>query len=128
MKSDLIELCSLDIELYKCVTAQIATSRVVLTEKSDIHISEHHPDSYTQVMIDLKDTILYPDYIFQDQKHNDTALVVKKIISSNTFVVLRLCTNTQDGKLANSIISGWEISDARLRNYLRNKPILYKKS
>lgn len=39
MDFELTELCSLDLELYKCVSPEIATSRVVLTEKSVIHIA-----------------------------------------------------------------------------------------
>lgn len=133
MNQDLKELCSLDINLYKCVTPDIATARVVLTEKSVLHIAEHHPDAYEDVLIELKETIREPDYIFKDDKHVDTALVIRRIASfretsNSTFIVLRICTDTKDGKLANSIISGWEISDSRLSNYLRHKQILYKRS
>lgn len=132
MDFELTNLCSLDLELYKCVSSKIATSRVVLTEKSVIHIAEHHPDAYLRVLVELKETIQNPDYIFNDDKHEDTALVVKRVSDppdslESTFVVLRICTDTANGQLANSVISGWTISKSRLQNYLRNKAILYKK-
>lgn len=43
------------------------------------------------------------------------------------FIVLRICTDTYNGEFANSIISGWKISEKRLQSYLRNKKILYTK-
>ena len=126
------ELCRLDINLYKCVSEQIDTDRVVITNKSVIHIADHHPEAYEDVLIELKDTINNPDYIIKDDKHNDTGLIIKKILNSegkdeHTFVVLKICIDSQDDQLANSIISGWKIGGRRLNSYLRNKHVLYKK-
>ena len=74
-------------------------------------------------------TLTDPDYIIKDDKHSNTGLVIKSIPYDNDYlhIVLKICTNSQNGKLANSVISGWKISESRLRNYLRNKTILYKK-
>lgn len=132
MSNDLKEICSLDVNLYSCINEEIATDKVVLTDKQILHIAEHHPEAYNEVLIELKETILSPDYIIQDDKHANTGLVIRKINSSlftnvHTFIVLRICTDTNNGKLANSVISGWKISDHRLKSYLRNKLILYKK-
>jgi hypothetical protein len=46
---------------------------------------------------------------------------------SYLYAVLKVCTDSQGGKHANSVISGWKISESRLQNYLRNKQLLYKK-
>lgn len=132
MNYDLKELCSLDVNLYKCITEDIVTDRVVLTDKQIIHIADHHPEAYNDVLIELNETILYPDYIIKDEKHADTGLVIRKIHSTSesnqhSFIVLKICTDTHNGKLANSVISGWKISESRLQSYLRNKPVLYKK-
>lgn len=132
MDFDVKELCTLDLELYQCITDKIDSNRVVLTNKSVLHIADHHPDAYNEVLIELKETILNPDYIISDGKHEDTGLIIRKIESSSTsdehtFIVLKLCTDSQGGRLANSIISGWKISNKRLLSYLRNKRILYKK-
>lgn len=132
MNFEVKELCKLDYDIYSCITEKIATDRVVLTSKSVIHIADHHPDAYNEVLIELKDTIINPDYIISDNNHDYTGLVIKKIESEeegnlNTFIVLKVCTDSKNGELANSIISGWKISDKRLQSYLRNKQILYKK-
>ena len=132
MNYDVKELCNLDVSIYKCITENIDTDRVVLTNKSVLHIADHHPDAYNDVLIELKETIMSPDYIISDEKHENTGLVIKKIAEDNntdehTFIVLKVCTDSQNGQLANSIISGWKISDKRLRSYLRNKQVLYKK-
>ena len=84
------------------------------------------------IEFNVKETILSPDYIIEDKKHRDTGLVVRKIYSDkkstrHSFLILKICTDTENGELANSIISGWVISEKRLNSYLRNKTILYKK-
>lgn len=129
MNTDVRELCQLDIELYKCITDKIATEKVVLTDKSIIHMADHHPDAYNDVLIELKETIMRPDYILKDDNHEYTGLVIREInsTSEHAFIVLKICTNTENGKYCNSVISGWKISDKRLQSYLRNKEILYNK-
>jgi hypothetical protein len=130
MKDEIIELGSLNIDIYKCITSNIDTDRVIITDNQLEHIAEHHPDAYDETLIELKSTLSNPEYIFKDDKHNDTGLVVKSIKTDNTYlyIVLRVCTNSKNGKIANSVISGWKISQSRLNNYLRNKLLLYKKS
>ncbi len=132
MDLEVEELCNLDVNIYRCITDRIDSDRVVLTNKSVLHIAEHHPDAYNDVLIQLKDTINRPDYIISDGKHENTGLVIKRIESDSmseqhTFIVLKVCTDSKNGQLANSIISGWKISDKRLKSYLRNKRILYKR-
>ena len=132
MREEVKDICKLDIDIYRCISRDIDTDRVVLTDKSAIHIADNHPDAYNEVLIELRDTILNPDYIIADEKRQNTGLVVKRIAldesdSEHTFIVLKVCTDSKDGTLANSIISGWKISDKRLKSYLRNKEILYKR-
>ncbi|MCR4566948.1 MAG: hypothetical protein K5769_02785 [Pseudobutyrivibrio sp.] len=132
VENEVKEVCSLDKELYKCITDNIDTDKVVLTSKSILHILNHHPDAYNEVLIELKQAILDPDYIIADEKHEDTGIVVRKIESSlsngvHSFIVLKICTDSKNGVFANSVISGWKISDKRLQSYLRNKGVLYKK-
>lgn len=124
-----MELGSLNVDLYKCISESIATDRVIITDEQLSHIFNHHPDAYEQALIELKTTIANPDFIFEDEKHSNTGLVVKSfsVGQDNLIIVLKICTNTNNGMLANSIISGWKISEKRLANYLRNKTILYRK-
>lgn len=132
MNKDVRTLCKLDKELYSCISDDIDSDTVVLTDKSDVHMILHHPDAYKDILLELKETIKSPDYIFKDDKHNNTGLVVRRIESTlepslYSFLVLKICTDSENGKYANSIISGWKISNKRLQSYLRNKKLLYRK-
>ncbi len=129
---DMQIICFLDRDLYRCISNEIDTDSVILTDKQLLHMYKKHPEAYKQVISELSETILYPDYIFHDKKHQNTGLVVKRINSKSgtplhTFIVLRVCTDSCNGKYSNSIISGWKINQKRLESYLRNLKLLYKK-
>ena len=125
---DVKDLGTLNIEIYRCITEEIATDRVIISEEQLTHMAKHHPEAYEETLIDLKSTIQSPEYIFKDDKHANTGLVAKHINANNEslYIVLRICTNSKGGSLANSVISGWKISQKRLENYLRHKTVLYK--
>ncbi|MDY3796111.1 MAG: PBECR2 nuclease fold domain-containing protein [Agathobacter sp.] len=129
MNEEILDLGFLDVNIYSCISSQIDTDRVVITDKQLDHIADHHPEAYDETLIELKSILASPDYIFKDDNHIDTGLVVKAIRSADSYfyIVVKVCTNSNGGKFANSVISGWTISERRLKNYLRNKTILYKK-
>lgn len=116
--NEVLDLGCLDIEIYKCITELIATDRVIISGKQLLHMADHHPESYTETLIELKSTIQSPDYIFRDDKHAHTGLVAKRLQdnSESLYIVLRVCTDSQGGSLANSVISGWKICEKRLEN------------
>lgn len=118
----------IDRELYKCITDNIVTDEVIITDTQMRHILDRHPDAYEKVVESLKDVLIAPDFIIED-KHENTGLVIKGFEIENEYVqmVLRICTSEDEPGYKNSIISCWEISEKRLQNYLRNKTILYKK-
>jgi len=128
MSGNIRELGNLSKEIYKCITADIATERVIITEEQLRHIANHHPEAYDNVVEELQNALIDPAYIFKDKNKKDTGLVVHQISTEKGYVylVLKICTDSKGGKLANSIISGWHISEKRLQNYLRNCTILYK--
>ncbi|MDO4470527.1 MAG: minor capsid protein [Bacillota bacterium] len=115
-------------DIYKCITDDIVTDEVIITDNQMQHILDRHPDAYKEVIAYLSDIIREPDFIIQD-KHENTGLVVKRIKTEKEYaqMVLRICTSKDDPNYKNSVISCWEISEKRLQNYLRNKTILYKK-
>lgn len=119
----------IDKTIYECITPDIATEYVIITQKQLDHIADHHPEAYNETLIELRTTLEDPEYIIKDASHINTGLVIRKLpLSENhAFIVLRVCTDTENGRLSNSIISAWKISQKRLDNYLRNKIILYKK-
>lgn len=126
--ADVHTVGKIDREIYKCITEDIVTDEVILTDNQIQHILERHPDVYEKAVSSMKAAVESPDYIIED-KHKNTGLVVKRISTEKGTLqlVLRICTSEDDPGYKNSIISCWEISDKRLENYLRNKCILYKK-
>lgn len=117
----------IDVNIYKCITEDIVTDEVVITNNQIEHIKERHEDAFENVLANMKEIIEAPDYIIEDRREN-TGLIIKKIESNdNLQMVLRICTSKDMKGYKNSIISSWRISEKRLQNYLRNKRILYKK-
>jgi len=115
----------IDINKFTGISENILTNEVVLTENQKQHIIEKRPDIYKRYKDKLYEIIINPDYILKDPKHEDTALIIKKY-DNNAELVLKLSTETIDKK--NSVITIWEIKDARLKRYLLTHKIIYKKT
>ena len=124
-----MELGTIDLKIYRCISNNIDTNRVIITNEQLKHILLQHPESFIKTFLALKEALVNPDYILKDNKKENTGLVIKRIDNSDShvFIVLRICTNSKKGIVANSVISGWIISQRRLNNYLRKRIILYKK-
>ena len=118
----------IDREIYKCITEDIVTDEVIITDNQIQHIKDRHPEIYDRVLSNIEEAIRIPDFIIRD-KHEYTGLVVKQIKTENGVlqVVLRLCTSEDEQGYKNSVISCWKLSERRLQNYLRNKEILYRR-
>lgn len=117
---------SLDMSIYKCISKKYITDEVIITEKQLIHIKQRHPEVYKNAISYIGHILAQPDYIIKDKKPN-TGLIIKQVSAceKHMLLVLRMCTSCREG-YKNSIITGWEISESRLKNYLKNKQILYK--
>ena len=122
------QLGKIDRKIYKCITDDVSTDEVILTDNQLQHILERHPETYPDIIQYLKLAIESPDYIIAD-KHKNSGLVFKRIELENEYLqlVLRICTSQDNITYKNSVISCWRISEKRLQNYLRNKQVLYKK-
>ncbi len=118
----------IDREIFRCIAEDIVTEEVVMTDNQLQHILQRHPEVFPAVLDVLRDILRDPDYIIED-KHPYTGLVVKRLEtgSESLQVVLRICTSEDQPGYKNSVISCWEISERRLKNYLRNKKILYNR-
>lgn len=114
-------------EKFCCITDEITTDEVVITEERIQHIKERHPGHFEKIFPFFQEALCSPDYILED-KNLHTALILKKIEKAGISfqVVLRLHTSTDAKGFKNSIISAWEISKSRWDNYINNKKILYK--
>lgn len=125
--AQIYEIGSLDMSIYKCISNDFVTDKVVITDKQLVHIKERHPEAYDNTISYIESILAQPDYIVKDKKPN-TGLVIKQVVAGekHMLLVLRICTSCREG-YKNSIITGWEISEARLKNYLKNKQILYRR-
>ena len=120
------KICDLDVEKYKCITADISTCEVIITDERIEHIKNHHPGHFEEIEPFLKAAVEDPDYILKDAANK--RLILKAITSNGLRLqmVLRIHTSRDVSGFKNSVISAWKISESRWNNYLRNKKILYK--
>ena len=117
----------IDIEKYRCVTEDIQTDEVIITEKQIEHIKERHPNDYERYFNYAKEIIENPDYILEANKPN-TAFVLKHIEDNgkNYQLILRLKTSQDPKDYLNSIITFLKVEEKRYNRYLRTKKTLYK--
>lgn len=116
-------------EIYKCISADIQTDDVIITEERIQHIKERHPNDYERYCGFLKEIVEQPGYIIETNKIN-TALILKEFEGENeeTFkTVLRLVTSTDDAGFKNSVITFMRINKKEWTRLLKNKRILYKR-
>lgn len=118
----------IDRNIYKCITDDIITDEVIITDERILHIKERHPNDYEKYYIYMKEVIESPDYIIEANKPN-TALILKEFSNGNEQfkTILRLITSSDDISFKNSIITFMKINSKEWERLLRNKEILYKK-
>lgn len=118
----------IDRDIYKCITEDIVTDEVIITDNQIQHIKERHPNDYEQFSKYFKEIIENPDYILKSNMPN-TAFLLKHIINEEITaqLILRLQTSTDPDNYKNSIITFLKISQRKLDKYLRNKKILYRR-
>ena len=117
----------IDREIYKCVTPDITTDEVIITDERIEHCNRHKGafDKYSEY---IGAVLADPDLIIEDSRPN-TAILIRRIEVDDRSLqlVLRLHTSEDDPAYQNSIISFWDIVESRRRNYERNRKILYKR-
>ena len=117
----------IDIEIYRCVTADIQTSDVIITQQQIEHIQERHPNDYERYFKYVNEILESPDYILEANKPN-TAFILKHICDNgkNYQLILRLKTSQDPIGYKNYVITFIKVDDKRYNRYLRTKKILYK--
>lgn len=119
----------IDKNIYRCITEDIVTDEVIITDERIQHIKERHPNDYERYYRYLKKIVEDPDYIMKTNKPN-TALILKEIVESEEKqfkTVLRLTTSKDNPEYKNSIITFMKINEKEWSRLIRNKQILYKK-
>ena len=84
----------IDIEIYNCITKDITTDEVIITDKQIDHIKNRHPNDYELFNKYFEKIVEQPDYIIEANKPF-TALILKEIqIDNKKFkTVVRLATS-----------------------------------
>lgn len=99
-------------------------SEVILTNERLNHIAERHPGDYEKYGQHIEDMLDDPDYIVEDDRHSDTAIILKTYDGETLRITLKL-TPEQQGRM-NSILTFQRIREKELKRLLRNKRIIYK--
>lgn len=118
----------IDRDVYKCITEDIITDEVIITDERIAHIKERHPDDYERFYSYIPQILKNPDYIIEANKDNTGVLLKEIEEDGDKFkLVLRLAVKKDPEGYKNSIISFWHIGDTTWRKTLKNKNILYKR-
>ena len=114
--------------IYKCVTEDITTEEVIITDNQINHIKNRHPNDYENFSSYFSDILSDPDFILEANKPN-TAFILKQITENDLTVqlILRLQTSQDPKGYKNSIITFLKIDIKTWNKSLRNKKILYRK-
>lgn len=117
----------LDIEKYKCISRDITTDDVIITDNQIEHIKLRHPNDYESFSQYFIDIVKDSDYIIEANKPY-TALILKEIAIENVKfkTVLRIATPIDDPEYKNSIITFMKIDDKEWNRIIKNKKVLYK--
>ncbi len=117
----------LDIEKYRCISNDIKTDEVIITDERIQHINERHLNDFENHSKYLKDMIDNPQYILADKSPNTAIILNEYVEDGHKFrLVLRLAVYNDPPDYKNSIITFLEIGERKFKKYLRNKKILYK--
>lgn len=119
----------IDKNIYKCITEDIVTDEVIITDERIQHIKERHPNDYERSFRCLKEIVEHPQYIVETNKPY-TALILKEFSEGEDQfkTVLRLTTSHDNPDFKNSIITFMKINEKEWNRLIRNKKILYKKA
>lgn len=118
----------IDRDIYKCITGDIVTDEVIITDNQIQHIKERHPNDYERFAEYFGEIVSSPDYIVETKKPY-TALILKEIKREGEVfkTVLRLATSNDNPGYKNSIITFMKIDEKEWRRLLKNKKVLYKR-
>ena len=126
--SEVHTIGKIDRAIYSCITRDIVTDEVIITDERIQHVKERHPNDFERYRSYLKQIIETPDYIIEANKPNTGVLLKEFIESGEKFkLILRLAIKSDPDKYKNSVVSFWKIGETTWRKVLKNKVILYSK-
>ena len=115
-------------EIYRCVSQDIVTDEVIITDERIRHIKDRHPNDFERYCGYMREIVEHPDYIIEANKPN-SALILKDFSSGEECfkTVLRLVTPNDDPAIKNSIITFMKIDEKEWNRLIKNKKMLYKR-
>ncbi|MGN1339859.1 MAG: PBECR2 nuclease fold domain-containing protein [Oscillospiraceae bacterium] len=118
----------IDVSIYKCVSEEIVTDEVIITDERIQHIKDRHPNDFERYCGYMSEIIEQPDYIIEANKPN-SALILKDFSSGEERfkTILRLVTSNDDPAFKNSIITFMKIDESEWKRLINNKKVLYKR-
>ena len=118
----------IDRNIYKCITEDIVTDEVVITDERIQHIKERHPGDYERYIKYITRILADPDYILEANKPN-TGVILKEIKEGDEKfkLILRVKVENDPADYKNSVLSFWLIGETTWKKNVKNKKILYKR-
>ena len=111
---------------------QLITEEVVLTdERLYDHILLYHESEYKQLRPHIRKIIQEPDYIVEDNRHEDTMIYLKEIdaICKNGRVVIKLALGKDEEHNKNSIITLMKLNKRTWNQTIKNRgEIIWRKN
>lgn len=118
----------IDKSIYKCVTEDMRTDEIIITDERIQHIKERHPNDYERYCLYMREAVLHPEYIIEANKPN-SALVLKSFADEELKQfksVVKITTSLDADSFKNSVITFMKIDDKEWKRLIKNKKILYK--
>lgn len=114
--------------IFSCVTPDIITDEVIITDERIAHIKERHPGDFERYVEYLTRIVETPDKILGANKPN-TGVILKEIEDSGEKfkVILRVKVENDPADYRNSVLSFWKIGDTTWKKDMKNKKILYSR-
>lgn len=125
-------ITNLDRKKLGVYESKLITEEVILTdERLYEHILLYHEEEYKQLRPHIKSIIENPDYIVEDNRHEDTMIYLKQIedVGKNGRVVIKLALGQDEEHNKNSIITLMKLNKRTWNQTIRNRgKIIWKKT
>ena len=110
-----------NIGMYK---NRVITDEVILTnERLNQHILIKHREEYEQLKPYLKDIVENPDIIMDDNRYEDTIILLKKVpeIHKNGRIVIKIAVAKDERHPKNSIITLMMLNERTWKQTIKNR-------
>lgn len=127
MMTEIRSLGKIDIKILEVEYGKIQTDEIVVTNERLTHIKERHPQDYILFEKYGIESVVSPDLIIKDVKHEGTVFMIKQLPETNLNVVVRVVLKTNNSKLKNSVMTFYRIRDKNLKKLIEKNGVIYKK-